>query len=313
MPLFYNDNGLVLPKTFRVPNLCHLVLVNFALLVGSSLLATATGLVTFSLSFIPPSVYWHMSDLLQRVLSMQHLQTLGISFYSAVPNNDIGRWVMSTPNETYVVLPNLHWLGFQGSSTYMEAILPHMTTPQLEKLQIYLFNKLTMSVTNLQQFISTTETLRFTGASLRFGRVRFALQAYPHKVSRTYSLSMVIYRGFDTWPLSSTAQILGVLRPVFSGVMCLSVDFCDENHMLWLGLPMYNEADHMQWCNILGSFNNVKMLCVRDGTIREISRSLKVLNGELMIDLLPKLKELICSAKVDADNLFATFVAFIEA
>jgi len=315
-PLFYNDNGLVLPETFRAPNLRHLVLVNFALPVGSSLLATATGLVTFSLSIIPPSVYWHTSDLLQRVSSMQHLQTLGISFYSAVPNNDVRRWVMSTPNETHVVLPNLRWLGFQGSSTYMEAILPRMKTsmtPRLEKLQIYLFNELTVSITNLQQFISAAEILRFTGASLRFGRVGFALQAYPHKVSRTYSLFMVIYRGFDTWPLSSTAQILGVLGSVFFGVMRLSVDFCDENHMLWSGLPTYNEADRAQWHNILGSFNNVKTLCVKDGTIREISRSLKVLDGESTMDLLPELKELICSAKVDADDLFDTFAAFIEA
>jgi len=312
-PLFYNDDGFVLPETFRAPNLRHLVLVNFALPVGSPLLATATGLVTFSLSFIPPSVSWHTTDLLQRVSSMPHLQTLGISFRSAASNHVVGRRLVDMPNMTHVVLSNLRWLGFQGASTYMEAILPHMTTPRLEKLQIYFYNELTVSVANLQQFISAAEVLRFTAADLRFGRMGFALQAYPHKVSRTYALSTVIHREGDDWPLSSTAQMLGVLRPVFSGVMHLSVGNFDENHMLWSRVPTYNEADRAQWRDILRPFNNVKTLRVKDNLIREISRSLKVRDGESTMELLPELKELICSAKVDADYLFDTFAAFIEA
>ena len=312
-PLSYNKNGLVLPESFRAPNLRHLVLVNFSLPVGSPLFETATGLVTFSLSFIPPSVPWNPTDLLHRVSSMPHLRTLGISFFSAVPRHNVGRRVVNTPDMEHVLLPDLRWLGFQGGSTYMEALLPHMSTPRLEKLQIYCFDELTVIVTNLQQFISGAKLLRFTSASLRFGRMGFSLQAYPIKESRTYALSMVVCRFGDDFSLFSAAQMLGVLGPVFSEVVHLSVGICGTNHMLWSGLPRYNEGDRAQWRDIIRSFNNVKMLRVKDGLIGEISRALEVRGGESTMELLPELKELICSANVDADDLFDTFAAIIDA
>jgi len=305
--------GIVLPETFRAPNLRHLVLVNFALPAGSSLLATATGLVTLSLHFIPPSVSWSLTDLLHRVSSLPHLQTFGISLRSRVPNHVVERQALNTQNVTHVVLPNLRWLGFEGGSTDMEALLSRMTTPRLEKLQTYLSNRVIMSVTNLQQFISNSGILRFTGASLTFGLRGFALEAYPCKGSRTYALSMSLDSVIETWPLSSTASILGVLSPVFSGVMHLSVGICDFNHRIYLGLPIYNEADRTQWRDVLRAFNNVTTLRVEDGLIREISRSLNVRDGESTMDLLPELKELICGANVDADDSFDTFAAFIEA
>ena len=311
-PLTYSDKGLILPETFRAPNLRHLVLLNFALPVGSSLLATATGLVTFSLNFIPPSVSWHPPDCLNRVSSMPDLQTLGISFYSIVSNHDLGRRVVNTPNVAHVVLPNLRWLGFQGGSAYMEALLPHMTTPRLEKLQLYLFNEL-ISIRNLQQFISSAENLRFTSVSLRFGRMGFALQAYPRKGSAMYAASTVVYRIGHDWPLSTTTQMLGVLGPALPMVMHLSVGICDKGHMLWSGIPRYNDADRAEWRDILRSFNNVKTLRVTDGFIGDISRALKVRDGESTMELLPELKELICSARVDPDDLFDSFATFIYA
>jgi hypothetical protein len=313
-PLAYSDQGLILPETFRAPNLRHLVLLNFALPVGSSLLANATGLVTFSLNCIPPSVSWHSADFLHRVSSMPDLQTLGISFYTAVSNHDLGEAV-NAPNVMRVVLPNLRWLGFQGGSTYMEALLPHMSTPRLEKLQIYLFNELTISTQNLQQFISSAENLRFTSASLKFGRMGFALQAYPCKGSGMYAFSMVVYRVGNAWPLSTTTQMLSVLGPAFSMVMDLSIGICDKDHVLWSGIPNYNDANRAEWRDILRSFNNVKTLRVEDGLIfiKEISRALKVRDEESTMELLPELKELICSANVNPDNLFDSFSEFIYA
>jgi hypothetical protein len=83
--------------------------------------------------------------------------------------------------------------------------------------------------------------------------------------------------------------------------------------MLWSGLPRYNEADRAQWRDILRSFNNETTLRVEDGLIGEISRALKGRDGESTMEPLPELKELICSANVDADDLFNTFAALIDA
>jgi len=297
-PFVYCNGCLKLPETFRAPNLRHLFLSNFALPVGSSLLATATGLVTFWLKYIPTS--WHPADFLHHVSSMHHLQTLGIS----APSNDYdGRRVVNTPDVTHVVLPNLRWLEFQGGpggSTYIEALLPHMSTPRLEKLTISFLNERTASIPNLRQFISSAENLRFTSASLRSDRTRFDLKAYPCNGSGMYALSIVAYCHCYDWPLSSTMKMLGILGPHLSMVMLLSVESCSG----------YARAEYR---DILRSFNNVKTLRVNGGLIRDISHALKVCDGESTMGLLPELKEVICSASVDEDDLFDSFSALIDA
>ena len=306
-PLYYDDNGFVLPETFRAPKMRHLILLNFALPVGSTILSTTTGLITFSLNYIPSYISWNPNDLLHQVSSMPQLRTLGISFRSTVPNSDVGRWVVNTPNVTHVTLPNLRWLGFQGGSTYMEALLPRITAPLLEKLQIYFLNELTVFTPNLQQFISNAKNLKFTSASLEFGKMGFALQAYPCEGSRKYALSIQVYRLGHNWPLFSTAQILGVLGPVFSSVVYVALGVSAQNHMTWSKLPRYNDVDRAHWRGILRSFNNMKALHVKRGLIKEISRALTVRDGDSTMELIPELEELMYSA-VDPCGLFDTFV-----
>jgi hypothetical protein len=302
-PLTYSNEGLVLPETFRAPKLRHLILWNFSLPVGSSLLAAATGLITFWLECIPLIDFRHPVDFLHCVSSMPHLQTLGIPVCN-------WRRVMNTPKRTHVVLPNLRWLGFkgfEGGNSYMEALLPHMSTPRLEKLQIS-FLEQTMSIPNLQQFISSAENLRFTSASLRFDTVGFTLEAYPCQESRMYALSVDVVSLRQDWPLSSTTRIIGILGPLFSIVTLLSVQ----------SPSVYNEADRAEFRDILKSFNNVKALSVRtlsghSSFIKDISRALTVRDGESTMELLPGLKELEWSAKVDAGDLSGYFSAFIYA
>ncbi len=53
---------------------------------------------------------------------------------------------MRTPIMTRVTFPNLLMLGLRGASAYMEAVVRHITTPRLEKLEINFPNQLTFSV-----------------------------------------------------------------------------------------------------------------------------------------------------------------------
>jgi hypothetical protein len=62
---------------------------------------------------------------------MPNLETLTIPFLSALwprPDHDVGRLAVNMPNVTHVILPNLRWLVFRGGSTYMETLLPRMST-----------------------------------------------------------------------------------------------------------------------------------------------------------------------------------------
>ena len=303
-PLIYNDNGILLPETFEAPNLRHLVLLNFALPVKSSLLATATGLITFSLNSIPASVTWHPTDFLHRISSMPNLQTLGISFYSVVSKHDVGRLVANSPNVTHVVLPNLRWLGFQGGSTYLEAILPGMTTPRLEKLQIYFSNELTISVPNLRQSISSAENLRFISANLEFVRSGVELTAYPPEGSQMYALLIRVLCLHYDWQVYSAAQILGVLGPVFSTVVNLNLTYQEHT----LSSKSHNEANRTQWREVLQSFNNVEILCVHEDLVNELSSSLQVRDGESPMELLPELKELQYYDRIDIREAFSPFL-----
>jgi hypothetical protein len=72
---------------------------------------------------------------------------------------------------TRVTLPNLRWLGFRGTSAYLEALLPWVTIPLLEKLQVYFFNRMIYSIPHLRQFMSTAGNLRLKTATVTFMKI----------------------------------------------------------------------------------------------------------------------------------------------
>ena len=166
--LIKQNTGLVLPKTFQAPHLRHLLLFNFAIPIRSPLLTTAVGLVTLTLDWIHPSAYFPPNDLLQRLSLMPQLEVLRIGFHSPVPNHEVEMQLLDTPTMTHITLPNLRFFAFKGVNAYLEALLPRMTTPSLEKLHINFFNQLTFSFTHFLQFISTRENLRIRSAEFRF-------------------------------------------------------------------------------------------------------------------------------------------------
>ena len=300
--------GLILPQTFRAPRICHLILLNFAFPIGSPLLMTPMDLVTLSLQNIHPSGYFHPSALIRRLALMPLLETLRITFYSPLPSRDVQRQLLDTPITTYVTLPNLRWFGFGGISAYLEAILPWMTTPLLEKLQIMFSHQLTFSVPRLLQFMNTTENLRLRSATLAFYHWAVTMRVYPHEGARMYALySHVTGRHLD-WQVASAAQIFNALGAIFSTVEDLTLEYWRHSILL----EWRDEADRMQWRDMLRPFSNLKTLHVGHELIEGLSRSLQVYDGESPMELLPGLKELSYTAAADDDAVDA-FTAFINA
>jgi hypothetical protein len=157
--------NLNLPETFRAPHLRQLLLKNFATPIESPQLTTMGNLVTLFLTKIPSSAYFHPNVLLQRLSLMPQLETLWIGFNFS---RDVERQLLRTPIMTRVTLPNLRWLGFQGTSAYLEALLPWVTIPLLERLRIYFFNRMIYSIPHLRQFMSTARNLQVKTATLYF-------------------------------------------------------------------------------------------------------------------------------------------------
>jgi len=296
------DNAaLKFPRTFQAPQLRHLVLANLASSIGSPLLTGATGLVTLSLQYIHPSANFCSSELLQRVSLMPQLEILRIEFHSSVSRRELEHELSHIPNNSYVTLPNLRLFGFGGLSSYLEAFLSQITAPRLEALHIAFFDRLTFSISCLLHFMITSKDLRLRRALLSFDGEGVRLWVYPLETPESIAFALRVY---SRHPISAAAQIFNAFRPVFSPVADLTLEY--EGHRSSTGWQ--NEATRIEWRALLRSFNDVKILHVADGLIREVSHSLLFNGGEPPIDLLPELKKLSYSASRNRDKAFAKFM-----
>jgi hypothetical protein len=149
----------VFPGTFQAPNLRHLVLSTASLPIELPLLTTTAGLVILKLVDIPASAYFPPSHLLTGLSIMLQLEELIIHFCSSLPNSDLQRELLQTPNMTRVTLPNLHQFGFQGTSAYFKGLVARISTPVLSILRVELFNQRTFTVPQLLQFMGISEIL----------------------------------------------------------------------------------------------------------------------------------------------------------
>ena len=287
-PMIEHNTILNLPDSFRAPYLRHFVLMSFAIPIESPLLTTMGNLVTLSLNAIPSSAYFHPDALLQRISLMHQLETLGIAFSGWNPDHDVERQLWRMPIMTRVTLPNLRWFGFHGSSTYLEALLPWVTIPRLEKLQVQFYNRMIYSIPHLQQFMSTARNLLFKTATFNFSEECVVVKAYPHQEARMYTLYMELGGKYLDWQVVSASQVYHTLSTVFSAVEDLTLEY--DRH--FIPLEWNNEADRAYWRELLGSFNNVKTLVIDSNLVGQLSRALQPGEGESSTDLLPELQEL---------------------
>jgi hypothetical protein len=222
------DTAFTLPENFEAPHLRHLVLNNFVF-PASPFLRRVTSLATLSVMWIPPSTYFHPNEFLRLVSLCPQLEILRISFQSPVANHTVEQRLSNTPITTDVTLPYLRWISFLGASAYLEALLPRMATPSLEKLQIWFFNQLTYSVPNLRDFTITNENLRSNGAIIKFSTEAALVKMYPHEGDMIRALYMETFCRYLDWQVSSMVQICYELSPMFSLVEHLMLTYEKHN------------------------------------------------------------------------------------
>jgi hypothetical protein len=302
-PAIKHITNLNLPESFRAPHLRQLVLMNFATPIESPSLTTMGNLVTVFLSKIPSSAYIHPNALIQRLSLMPQLETLVIGFSCYNPRRDVERQSLRSPIMTRVTLPNLRWLGFRGTSAYLEALLPWVTIPLLEKLQVCFFNRMMYSIPHLRQFMSTAGNLRLKTAIFTFDHDCLNVTAHPHEGTRVYTFYMELGGKHLDWQVVSAAQVFHALRTVFSAVEHLTLSSTRYN----ISSEWNNEADSIRWRELLESFGQVKTLRVDYGLDGQLSRALQPGEGESPTDLLPELQELLYSPRAQ-HNAFTLFV-----
>ena len=298
-----NSTALTLPETLQAPHLRHLALRGFVLPTGSRLLTTAVGIVTLCLLIGPPSAYFQPNTLLRWISLMPQLETLFIDFLFPIPKRDVERQLLQTPIMTDVILPNLRWFAFKGISSYMEAIVHRITTPRLEKLDFQFYKQLSFSVPRLLHFMHTTENLTFDRAKFEFFSNEVHVEVYPRE-TETYALSAYVPCWHLDWQVSSVAQIFNPLSQILSTVEHLTLEHTVHSR----SSEEHNEVDRTEWRKLLRSFSNVKTLHIDDGLVKELSRSLRLDDGEAPLELLPELQELTYSGSGNGGDVFTSFI-----
>ncbi|KAI0275758.1 hypothetical protein BGY98DRAFT_1098653 [Russula aff. rugulosa BPL654] len=293
----------MLPETLQTPNLRHLMLFSFACPIRSRLHPTTASLVTLSLLIDHQSAYFQPNILLQWISFMPQLENLEITFTFLVPNSDVEMQLTHTPIPTHITLPNLRLFRFRGVSAYLEAVICRITTPRLEILNIRLFKQLTFFVPRLPHLINTTENLRFDNAEIIFKDKEINVWA-SFRETGTYSFVITVDCRHLDWQVSSVAQISDALSQVFSAMDHLTLGH--EVHSQ--SSEEHNHADRTEWRNLLRSFSNVKTLYIEDGLVEELSRCLRLEDGELPLELLPELEELRYFGSRDACDAFTSFI-----
>ena len=304
-----NSSTLILPENLQAPHLRLLFLRGFqvAISMGSRLLTTTASLVTLNLVMVHPSTYFHPNALLQCISLMPQLEMLTICFEFSTPNRDVEGQLTHTPIIAPVTLPNLRHFVFRGVSTYLEVLVHRITAPRLKKLRIQFFNQLTFFVPRLLQLINTAEDLRFHRANLFFSEKHVQVVIYPHGVTgniEMYAFVIHVFCWHLDWQVSSIVQISNSLNQVFSAVEYLEL----VHRVHGRSSEEHNEVDRAEWRRLLRPFSNVKTLKIPKGLVEDLSRCLRLEDGELPLEVLPELQELKYSGSGDTGDGFTPFV-----
>ena len=180
-----------------------------------------------------------------------------------------------------------------------------MTTPLLEKLRVIFFNRLTVSIPYLLQFMNAAASLRFSSVEVNLDDDFIDVRLYPHE-GAVLDVSFIRV-GCSThleWQLAVAAQVSNQLMTILSAVMSLTFKYGKEVS----STSSNNETDRTRWGEILGPFSNVKTLHVPNALVKVLSHALQSDEGESSEDLLPELKELEYATTDEVDDAFAEFI-----
>ena len=301
---FYTN--LVLPAKFQALRLRRLMLLNTTFPVGFPSLTTPSSVLeTLSLKWLRLSTFLQPGDLLERLSFLPQLERLQISFDTSVYDIYGGINISLASTMTQISFPNLRQFIFQGPGEYLEALVPWVEMPLLEKLDIVCFYQHTSLVPQLLPLLSTTESFRFTGTTLTFSDMFISVNAHSRRGVRGHFSYLHSYRGAFDQQVSSAAQMFDSLGAVFNAVEHLDLEYQRGR----IPLERDPEVDRTQWRKLLQSFRNVKTLLVDDGPTGELSRSLPLDHGESGMDLLPELKKISYSTYDDGVGSFTAFAA----
>ena len=288
--------SLMLPETFRAPDLRHLSLQGIGLPKRLPLLSSAIALSILSLTHIRASCYFPPGHLVTQLQDLPHLEELSIGFAVPIPIPSNERDLLPPPIPP-VTLPSLRRLTFQGVDTYLDNFVAQIITPLLEQLGLTFFFDLAFALVNLTEFIRRTDGFRCLVVRVIFNKDGSSIDVGHYEDVGKVGLR-VNCEPLD-WQIDSATQVCNALGDVLSTVEELTLDLRVD------GMPSdwENTLENTAWHELLLPFVGVKKLKIVSSLTLELSKALESVDGELVLELLPALQELEAPA-TDAFSMF---------
>jgi len=189
----------------------------------------------------------------------------------------------------------------------LEAVVCRITAPRLENLRIQLFKQPTFSVPHFPQFMNITENLRFDHAVIVFKDKKIDVGMLSREADMYAFLLTVDSRRLDQ-QVSPMAQISDALSQVFSLTAVEHLTLEHDVHSQPSERRRRRDFDRIEWRNLFRAFSNVKTLRVKDKLVGELSRCLRLEDGELPLELFPELQGLTYFGRGDAGDAFTPFI-----
>jgi hypothetical protein len=248
-----------------------------------SLLLHSTHLSELYLYGIPHSGYFSPKEIVTCLSSLTGLKAVGLGFESPLSRPD-----RVMPPRTRTFLPTLSWLKFDGVIEYVEDFVARIDAPQLNRLNITLFNQIDFDTRQLVHFVRRTAKLKALEdlkARLAFGAK--AARVNVSSTSRVEQLDLNISCRELDWQVSSLEQPCASFIPSIFAPEDLYIYQVQDSKPDWK-----DNVDNLQWLVLLLPFAAVKNLHLCKEFTPRIAPVLEELIGARTTEVLPALQNI---------------------
>ncbi|KAH9051332.1 hypothetical protein EDB83DRAFT_1303911 [Lactarius deliciosus] len=286
-----DGNAPVLPSRFfggSAPSLqgMHLDGIPFPSL--PTLLSSTSDLVNLFLGDIPEDGYISPEMMIACLALLPELETLHLGFRSAMSPSDR----VHPPPVTRAVLPALTDFEFYGASEYLGALVSQIDSPQLNKVRVGFLNEFVdIQVAQLFEFIGRSEDpeltlFRHTNVDFSSRWVSFDMSLHHRDYQYWGPIRILVSCRWLNLKVSRITQVFSQFSALLTNVVHLKlvaeVDGADE----------FEDADEVEWLNLLRQFSAMKTLCVPQELAESIALTLEDVarDSEMAAEVLPALE-----------------------
>jgi hypothetical protein len=242
-------------------------------------------LVKLELRRIPPTGYIPPEAMVACLAALPRLDTFHIGFRSATSRPD----QIHPPPVTRTVLPALTSFEFKGATEYLEDLVAHIDSPQLERTFIVYFNQLVdFQAAQLSEFIERSvgpKLTLFSHARVTFFSDWVTFNMYLHENHPSSDLGSatitISCEGID-WQVSHIARVLSHFSATLSNLVHLNLKVEPE------GLQLKG-TDDVEWQHLLHQRSTVRTLHVSQELASHVALALEDITAEMVAEALPSL------------------------